>query len=56
MQNSIENDVEDPVDLMLKTTGCINLHHKVQVKLYHLYLYKKKKRHMYFLYFLGVHS
>jgi hypothetical protein len=24
------SDVEDPVELMLKKTGCINLHYKVQ--------------------------
>lgn len=28
-----QDDIEDPVENMLKRTGCIDLHHKVQVSL-----------------------
>lgn len=31
MSDSENHEVEDPVELMLKRTGCIELHYKVQV-------------------------
>lgn len=34
MSDSETHEVEDPVELMLKRTGCIELHYKVQVSLY----------------------
>lgn len=34
MSDSEKYEVEDPVELMLKRTGCIELHYKVQVSLY----------------------
>lgn len=33
MSDSEKHEVEDPVELMLKRTGCIELHYKVQVSL-----------------------
>lgn len=33
MSSSENQEVEDPVELMLKKTGCIELHYKVQVSL-----------------------
>lgn len=32
-----ENEIEDPVERMLKKTGCIELHYQVQVCLFELY-------------------
>lgn len=34
MSDSEKHEVEDPVELMLKRTGCIELHYKVQVSLW----------------------
>lgn len=34
---------EDPVELMLKKTGCIDLHHKVQVRDYRSVVTRKLK-------------
>lgn len=28
-----EHDIEDPVEVMLKKTGCLSLHYKVQVNI-----------------------
>lgn len=50
MSDSENHEVEDPVELMLKRTGCIELHYKVQVsvKIHIISLGKLEKKIMLF--------
>lgn len=36
------DDTEDPLDRMLKQTGCMELHFEVQVKIFHFLLFLHK--------------
>lgn len=49
--NKTDDDIDDPLDRMLKKTGCMELHFKVQVKI----IYSLLNVDIYFYYTFDFH-